>query len=423
MEVTLAIMAVGALIFLAHVFSSLFERTRIPDVLPLVFLGLLVGPVLGLVTPTAFGRVGSVFTTVSLLVILFQSGLGLDWSTLRESMLPGIRLTVINFVMTVVAIGLISVPLFQMSFLEGFILGAILGGTSSAVVIPLVNKLSLGQGPRTVLVLESTFSDVLCIVVTLALIQSVKYHELRPGLMLGQILASFLLAAVIGTLAAFFWSTVLNRIRRLENSTFTTPAFVFIVFGVAELLGYSGAISALAFGVALGNSRSFQLPVVKGLALLRPIKLQATEEALFSEMVFLFKTFFFVYIGLSIRLTDRNLVLAGVGLTLIAFITRIPVVRLAMNRVVKSFDASVASVMVPKGLAAAVLASLPLQAGVEKGAAIQDVVYAVILFSIMATAILTFLIEKHILRQPYAFVFSNYATDTSSTEEIRSEIQ
>jgi NhaP-type Na+/H+ and K+/H+ antiporter len=64
-------------------------------------------------------------------------------------------------------------------------------------------------------------------------------------------------------------------------------------------------------------------------------------------------------------------------------------------------------------LAAAVLASLPLQAGIEKGGMIQDIVYGVILLSIIATAILTFLIEKNRLRHPYAFIFSKYAVETS----------
>lgn len=416
MEIAIAILSVGLLIFLAHLFSAIFEKTRVPDVLPLVFIGLLAGPVLGLVPVEAFGKVGNVFTTIALVIILFESGLGLNFSTLRESIGQGIRLTVINFVGTVIAVALISIPMFGMSILEGLMLGSIIGGTSSAIVIPMIHKLNLQQTFRTTLLLESTFSDVLCIVVTLGLIQTIKYNELRLGLMMGQIIASFLLAVAIGVFAAFSWSTVLNRIRHLENSTFTTPAFVFIIFGITELLGYSGAISSLAFGIILGNIQSLQFPFLKRFTSFQAISLNDTEKAFFSEIVFLLKTFFFVYIGLSIRLTDFALILAGLGLTLVIFVIRIPVVRLSIAKSVTRFNASIGSVVVPKGLAAAVLASLPLQTGVKNGFVIQDVVYAVILFSIIATTILSFLIEKGILRQPYMSVFSKYATKTDEDQ-------
>jgi len=422
MEIALVIAFVGLLVFLAHLFSKLFEKTRIPDVLVLVFVGLFVGPITGLVSPAAFGKVGDVFTIIALVIILFESGLGLTVSTLRESILRGIWLTLINFVATVVVLDALFILMFKMTILESLILGSILGGTSSAVVIPLVNKLRLQQGSRTVLILESTFSDVLCIVIALGFIQAFKYHELRPGLILGQIVASFLLAAAIGALAAFFWSTALNRVRQLEDNIFLTPAFVFIVFGLAELLGYSGAISSLAFGIVLGNIQSLPLPPLKKLTFFQPIKLSKREEAFFSEIVFLLKAFFFVYIGLSIPLTNFLLLLAGLVLTLVLFLIRIPVVRLAFDASTTRFDASIAAVMVPKGLAAAVLATLPLQAGIEKGVIMQNVVYAVIFLSIITTTVLTFLIDRGILRRFYASLFSKYAGESPGHQGSRNEV-
>jgi len=405
MEIALAIGFVGLLVFLAHLFAALFERTRVPDVLPLVVLGLLIGPILGVITPETFGKVGPVFTTISLIIILFQSGLGLNLMTLRESLLPGMRLTILNFLATLLIGTAIAILGLRMSLLEGMMLGAIIGGTSSAVVIPLVGRLPVQAETRTVLLLESTFSDVLCIVTTLALIQAVRSHELRPTLIAGHIIASFLMAAIIGAAAAFFWSVVLQRVRQLENSLFLTPAFVFIIFSIVEVLGYSGAIAALAFGIILGNIQSLSLSVLRDVLRGRAVQLNRAEETFFSEIVFLLKTFFFVYIGLSIRVTDVGLFAIGVGVVAVLFLIRIPVVWGALRKSARGFDAALAAIMIPKGLAAAVLASLPQQAGVERGDVIQDIVYAVILLSIMGTALLTFLLEKRLLKWPYAYLF------------------
>lgn len=407
----LAIIGIGLLIFLAHLFAALFERTRVPDVVPLVILGLVLGPLFGLVAPATFGKIGGVFTTLALVIILFQGGLGLNFAALRDSVGEGARLTFVNFFASAAVVGPLAHAFLGLGWLESFMVGSIVGGTSSAVVIPMIMKLKLHERSRTTLILESAFSDVLCIIVTLALLQSVRSHELRPGLILGQIIASFTLASVIGSIGAVFWSNILARVRELENSLFMTPAFVCIVFGLAELLGFSGAIAALAFGIVLGN-----IDVLTGLkmpgplfARLKPVQLNKTEEALFAEIVFLLKTFFFVYIGLSMRFTHWHTVLAGLGLTAALFVVRVPVVRWSLTAKTSRSDASLAAVMTPKGLAAAVLASMPLQAGLGGGAAIQDTVYAVILFSIAATTLLTFLLERGGIRGSYSAALSYFA--------------
>ena len=64
---------IGALVFCAHLFATLFSRRRIPDVLFLVMIGIIVGPVLGVVTPDMFGELGMVFASLTLVVILADS--------------------------------------------------------------------------------------------------------------------------------------------------------------------------------------------------------------------------------------------------------------------------------------------------------------------------------------------------------------
>jgi NhaP-type Na+/H+ or K+/H+ antiporter len=119
----------------------LFEKTRVLDVLLLVLIGLLIGPITGVVDRDNLGEVGNVFAIITLVIILFESGLGLTLSSLRQSMGQGVRLTVINFVATLGVVLLICRLVYDMSVLEALILGSIVGGTSSAVVIPMVSKL------------------------------------------------------------------------------------------------------------------------------------------------------------------------------------------------------------------------------------------------------------------------------------------
>ena len=75
MLTAVTIVFVGLTIFLSHYFAALFKRTKIPDVLWLFTIGILLGPVSGLVHPENFGAVGPVFTTITLIFILFESGI------------------------------------------------------------------------------------------------------------------------------------------------------------------------------------------------------------------------------------------------------------------------------------------------------------------------------------------------------------
>jgi len=77
MEIALIIVFIGGLIFLAHLFAGIFSRTKIPDVLLLILIGLCLGPLLNIATPKHFGVVGPIFTTVTLVIILFESDVGL----------------------------------------------------------------------------------------------------------------------------------------------------------------------------------------------------------------------------------------------------------------------------------------------------------------------------------------------------------
>jgi len=74
-----------------------------------------------------------------------------------------------------------------------------------------------------------------------------------------------------------------------------------------------------------------------------------------------------------------------------------------------AIGASLISVMIPKGLAAAVLASIPLQEKIPGGDVIQHVTYAMVLFSIVLTSIMTFLVDRTALGKFYARIFRGFA--------------
>lgn len=397
---------VGILIFLAHLFTSIFSRTRIPDVLLLIIIGICVGPILGLTFPLQFGAVGPVFTTITLIIILFESGIALRLSVLRSALGGAITLAPLSFFLTMAVTTGFALWLTDLELIPAFILGAIVGSTSEAVVIPLVRQLKIQDETRTLLSLESSMNDVLCIAITIALIEAYKLGEFHVASVSGDLIASFLVAIVFGAAGAIIWSALLNRIHTIKNAMFTTPAFVFVIFGVVEILGFSGAIAALAFGITIGNIESIRFPIFKRPATSEPVGLTQTEKLFFSEIAFLLKTFFFVYLGISLELISGWLITVALILTVLVFILRIPAVKISIRKSMPVKDISIIAIMVPKGLAAVVLATIPLQQGVAGGELIKNVTYGVVLLSIVLTSLLLLLLGKTKLSDLYTWIFS-----------------
>ncbi|MFA4861247.1 cation:proton antiporter [Methanoregula sp.] len=418
MDPAVTVLFLGLLIFLGNILSRFFTLTKIPDVLFLIAIGIIVGPFLGYVSPAEFGVVGPLFTMVTLAIILFEGGLHITIETLKKAITGTTAIIVVSFVVITIICIVTMTSWAGFSLIEACMLGAILGGTSSAVVIPLTRYLNIGTDTKAILALESAISDVLCIVVLLALVNVVKLQKINAGHIIGEFIASFLIAIIIGVVAGIWWSSVYHKLTSIK-SIFITMAFVFIVFGFVSLLGFSGAIAALALGLTLGNLNYFKAEKILPSLVdkVTQVELTPVETEFFSQLVSLLKTFFFIYIGISIHFTNMNIIYMGALLTIFIYLARIAIVWFTIPRSIPPSDAAVVAVMEPKGLAAAVLASLPLGAGVAAGQTIQDVTYIVIFFSILACSILIFLLEKTPFTRAYRKLFWMFGKETAVSSE------
>jgi NhaP-type Na+/H+ or K+/H+ antiporter len=248
------------------------------------------------------------------------------------------------------------------------------------------------------LILEAAIGNVFSIVLALALMQAIKSRHVEFGAILGDIFSSFILATVLGLFGAIFWALILDQVRNIKYSILTTPAFVFIIYGINEWMGFSGAIAALAFGIGLANIDGIYNAWLKKFIKKVPVNLNETERSLFSELVLLLKTFFFIYVGISIQLKRWEPIVIGLGISVLLFIIRIPAVRFAISKKegIPEKEVVFMSALNPKGLTAAVLATQALIyiPDIETAMFVRNIVFSVILFSIVINSILIPVIDK-----------------------------
>ncbi len=391
------VIILGVMYFVGHVLTHLFDTVKVPDVLILIFFGILMGPILGLIDTEHIGYIGVLFTHLALVIILFEGGLNLEFSNVWRSARQAIKLTVSFFFITAIVVTAIMHYGFGYSLVAGLATGVICGGTSSAVVIPMVSAMKVGSEARAILILESALTDVLCIVFTIGVLQSVEYGTIAVGRIVKSLVFSFILSAILGVAGGVVWMNIINLIRRFSNTQFATFAFMFIVYGIAETLDLSGAIASLAFGMVLGNNLlvARSLSQVKQFRLTTPdIIVTDAEKKLYREIVFLIKIFFFVYLGISIPINETGTLYVALAIALGIYFVRPFATKLLVTRHVSAYDRTVISVMTPKGLAAAVLASLPTHFCMSEGDDIQTITYNLVLISIVLTSLLIPIIER-----------------------------
>jgi NhaP-type Na+/H+ or K+/H+ antiporter len=393
------VLVVGLLIFGAHAFVELFKKTKIPDVLLLIFIGLFLGPIINIVSPKDFGEVGPIFSSIALIIILFEGGLELNIDSLKKSIRSSALLTIVSFFLTLIIISFIFSFVFGYSILLSLFIGAILASPAPAIIIPLSKQLNnISSETRTKLTLESALGEALSIVFALSILQFMLSNNPEYGKITGGIIASFFFAIVIGFVTGYLWSIILNKVREIKDSIFLTPSFVFVIYGISEILGFSGPVAVLTFGITIGNADMFPfLNIFKGIEL-KPISHNETEKLFFSEMVFLVKTFFFVYLGISIIFSDIwILIIAGI-LCIAIVASRFIATKISTPKIENFSDIEFTYSMFGKGLATTVLASLPYQNGIAGGEYIQNTVYFVILISILLVGLFIFLSEKQLLK-------------------------
>ena len=400
----IVIISLSVLFFLGHGLSWFFTKTKIPDLLILICIGFVLGPVVtGLIQPTEhLGQAGAVLSTVTLIIILYEGGIHLSFKDLMESSLSALLLSLLSFFTISIITAIVLLPVLPP--LLAILVGVGIGSTSSAIVIPMVKYLSVSDQTKTVLSLESAFTDVLTIVIFLGLLEYITSQAGGGGG--GQFLISLsstpIMSICIGVLSGFIWS-FFRKNTNVSQLPFAGEAVALFTYGILEFLTFNGAIGVLALGFTLANINL--LPAtLRGSLDDKPIS--ESETALLGAVTFLLRTFFFIYLGLLIQVESVSSILWAGILTLLIFMTRYISIRFVFrSETFSKLDAVTATAMGPRGLACAVLATLPVQRNLDQGEMIQNLIFAIIPLSILMTSLFVSFSEKEWFKNRINFLF------------------
>jgi cell volume regulation protein A len=248
--------------------------------------------------------------------------------------------------------------------------------------MPTVSKGSVPARVARVVEVESAATDALSIVVAMVIIDLLVSGVLdvsRPFVTLARGLG---VGVLLGVVAAALLIPLIPPLRDKAHGYTLFLGSMLALYAITESFGGSGALAVLTSALLVGNAASVVPKLFPG-ATSRVFVPSQTTLVMQDQMSFLIKSFFFFLIGLMFPTDLRQIALAAVA-ALFLLLFRVPAVLLATKGMMPSRkEFWLLSVAMPRGLAAGVLATLPLQQGIEGVENLAPAVFALIVVSVL----------------------------------------
>jgi len=251
----------GGVLFLVSILAStLSPRVGMPLLLVFLIIGMLAGE--DGIGGMHFSDVQSAYfmATLALAVILFDGGLRTDRHNFRVGLRPALLLSTVGVVATAALCGAFAAWILGIGWVEGLLIGAIVGSTDAAAVFSVLNMQGLALKTRVgaTLEIESGLNDPMAIFLTITLVEfMVSRQSGFDAMMFGQFVWQMGAGAVIGLLGG---RVLAYGVARLALSPGLYPLLALFggisIFGAAAVLQASGFLAVYLAGLVVGNKVS-----------------------------------------------------------------------------------------------------------------------------------------------------------------------
>lgn len=410
---------VSFVLILAAFAIPISRKMAVADIPILIVLGILFGPVLGIINHTFainflsnFGYVG--IGLLGIMIILYYESHHLDLKVIRRHFWRILSLDTIGILITAVVAGVIFSLLTGAPYTIGFLFGAIISPTDPVTLIPLFRRIRIKDDISGTLVGESLFNDPLGIIlVTIAIVvidPTASYVSLftsissHVGIYAGTIvyfLAQIIVPSIIGIIIGFSM-IFLNRFLNFENLLVALLLGVVILeFTILEAAGFTPFPAIIATGAIVGNFSDKSI-------------FWNREQNFQENLSFLSQAIIFLLLGSILTEFElTNYIVLGFVLTILMILLVRPAAVFASLTAVRRKGSTVKipkklttffSLVGPRGVVSVVMSTVPYTVGIadnipiliQYGPLLSVMVSFVVLFSIILQTIYVPFLAKYL---------------------------
>ncbi|MCO4821689.1 MAG: sodium:proton antiporter [Flavobacteriaceae bacterium] len=374
-------------------------RFKIPAILPLILIGLLVGPIAAeflsedgakWIEPIWNGKKGLFpgdglyyFVSLAISIILFEGGLTLKRSEIKNVGPVITKLITLGSTITFIAAGVLAHFIFDLSWQVSFLFSALIIVTGPTVITPILRNIPLKKDVSTVLKWEGILIDPIGALVAVLVFEFISV-EGDSGFT-KTALIEFGKIVLFGTTFGF---TFAHALAFAINKKFiphyllnvVSLSVVLLVFVESEIMAHeSGLLAVVVMGMVLGNG-----------------KLENIKELLYfkESLSVLLISILFILLSANINIEDLMLIYTwktAVLFVLVVFFVRPLAVFLSTSKSNLKFNEKLfISWVGPRGIVAAGIASLfgskLMKQGVAGAEYITPLVFMIVLGTVLLNA-------------------------------------
>gem|GEM_PF-1375311 len=404
-SVNIAFMFLAGIVFLGFIVTALFNKFKTTSVLPLMIIGLIVGPLLKLVNSgpgSAISQLSPYVTALTVSFVLFDVGINIDYDTLKRVLPRATGFMTLVVLVSAFAAAVVAYYAFGWGLLGSLVFGFAIAGPSSIIVPTLVKSVKLPRDLKTSLLYEGIATDSFQLIIPIILLGIMASGSINAASAASTLVTQVLSSIALGFISALFWIYMLGRFREQsrEYSWMLTIAMVIATYGIAQEFGMNGAVTIFVFGVSFANM-GIVSAMGKGrrkfMGLAGLIQKQDIDhiKRYQREITFFASSFFFVYIGMLFEITGSSNLLyitaIGIAVAIVLLVIRALFAGLLgkfMNRAKKleySFEKRIVAANIGRGLSPAIVATLPFTMGIVLPGFLDEVFMVILLTNIVST--------------------------------------